>query len=283
MDSLINNFSSITTALATFLLVIVGIAQYSVIFSQRNQQRFALTESYRSRWQQNYINLSILIYLGSSVDSYYQLLNKKSILKYNKLVIDSDNKSPTTWALRSASDFFGLLSDLCIRVIQNQLYIRDVYPIIGSEFLRHGFPIRSLLEIDYCNHGVYPLSDDCELDVKHHQVRHEIQTWLACHDGIRRRCLIMIDLLWSEAARLGDLPPYELITAANSKITYGKTNRSRLSKEIKKINGIMSALINFKLVRQMKNSEYKRFFFFNGLNKDELKSKNIEWVDRYLK
>lgn len=47
----------------------------------------------------------------------------------------------------------------------------------------------------------------------------------------------MIDLLWAEAARLEDLPPYELITAADAKARSGHLNRARLSAEVLRLGG----------------------------------------------
>jgi hypothetical protein len=51
MDEIFNpNNSNFLTAIATVLLVLVGLIQIFVLFSQRKQTRIALTEQYRQLW-----------------------------------------------------------------------------------------------------------------------------------------------------------------------------------------------------------------------------------------
>lgn len=79
----------------------------------------------------------------------------------------------------------------------------------------------------------------------------------------------MLDLLWAEAARLEDLPPSDLIDAANLKETTGKKNRKRLFDECKRINRSILPTQAFCLSQYLLHGEYKKFCFSRGLKKVE--------------
>ncbi len=114
-------------------------------------------------------------------------------------------------------------------------------------------------------------------------IRIRIQDWLIYHDGLRRRCLILIDLLWAEAARLNDLPPDDLESAANAKIKTGKLNRIRVFKETIKINGCNKLILALKLSRFLKNAEYRSLKNWTGINKKQLNDIEVKWVNRLLR
>ena len=269
--------SSTITALSTALLVIVGIAQIGILRAQRRQSQLALIEEYRRRWRDNIGAWGIVVFIGRDEDDYYQVLGRKEI---ENLVSQRDyegNKTtPTVWAKDAAIVVFGHLSDICIRILQGQLYVRDVYPLLGTELLRHSRPLRILLDKTYPTYAQF----SCP---QHTRIREEVQDWLLYHDGIRRRCLILIDLLWAEAARLEDLSPSDLLTAAEAKTQTGKMNRKRLRKECKRLNKSTISVPSWMLCRFLRNSEYRRFGSRIGIDKKRLIKLDQEWTDLLLK
>ena len=110
-----------------------------------------------------------------------------------------------------------------------------------------------------------------------------MQDWLIYHDGIRRRSLILVDLLWAEAFRLEDLPPNEIESAAESKLKSGKENKSRVFYETYRLNGIMGLIRAFSLYLFLNHSEYKTMFKRKGISKDRLAKLNKSWTKRLLR
>lgn len=107
---------------------------------------------------------------------------------------------------------------------------------------------------------------------EHKSIRIEIQDWLLYHDGIRSRCLILLDLLWAEAARVEDLSPSDLISAADVKRNTGHINRNRLFDECKRINRQFIPFKAYHLSCYLRHSEYRKFWFLKGLDKDRLRT-----------
>lgn len=97
-----------------------------------------------------------------------------------------------------------------------------------------------------------------------------MQDWLVYHDGIRRRCLILIDLLWAEATRLEDLPPSDIRSAADSKCKNGKLNRNRVFREVIRLSRFGKILLAIKLYYFLYHAEYKTIYNWAGIRKREL-------------
>ena len=267
--------SSTITALSTTLLVIVGIAQIGILRAQRRQSQLALIEEYRRRWRDNIGAWGIVVFIGRDEDEYYQVLGRDEIESLVQRERAANNTTPTVWARDAAVTIFGNLSDLCVRILQGQLCVRDVYPLFGTELLRHSRPLRILLDKTYPSDAQF----SCP---QHTRIRKEVQNWLIYHDGIRRRCLILIDLLWAEAARLEDLPPSDLLTAAEAKIRTGRINRERLRNECKRLNRSAIPVLSWVLCRFLRNAEYKRFGSRIGIDKKRLAKIDQEWTNRLL-
>jgi hypothetical protein len=110
-----------------------------------------------------------------------------------------------------------------------------------------------------------------------------MQDWLIYHDGLRRRCLILIDILWAEAVRLEDLPPSDIRSAADAKIKTGKLNRRRLFNETIRLNGLKKLFLAMNLSRFLKRTEYKSFWNLKGLKKSRLDNMEKNWTKRLLR
>lgn len=270
------NNSSFLTAIATVLLVLVGLVQIFVLFSQKKQTRIALTEQYRQLWNSLKKYWGNVIFIGRENGEYYQVLDEPSI---NTLITETTKHrldTPTIWALESIQKVCGALGEVSTRVLQGHLNVADIYPIFGTQFLRQSRPLRILLEPDYEKNS-YQTDETTE---QHKLIRKEIQDWLVYHDGLRRRCLILIDLLWAEATRLEDLPPNEMKSAADSKKLTGNLNRERVFKETIKLNGRTQILLAFSLSRFLRKAEYRSLLNWSGLNEKHLARLNDKWTNR---
>lgn len=268
MNEIFNpNNSNLLTAIATVLLVLVGLVQIFVLFSQRKQTRIALTEQYRQLWNSLKKHWGNVIFLGRENGEYYQVLDEISI---NELIAETTKHrldTPTIWALESIQKVCGTLGEISTRVLQGHLQIADIYPIFGTQFLRQNRPLRQLLEPEYQN--PYQIDETTE---QHKLIRTEIQDWLVYHDGLRRRCLILIDLLWAEAARLEDLPPDDMQSAAIAKQKTGRQNRNRVFEETIRLNGIINVFYAIKLSRYLRKAEYCSWTNWTGIKKQDLKT-----------
>ena len=281
--------SNTVTALATAFLVLVGLAQVIILVgqlylsrSQKRNQDIDVVEVYRTRWFDYQNKFGCLVYLGRELNEYYQTIDEQEIAKLNSNLKFVKNDKPTIWARDAVRDISTLMSDVCIRILQGSLSIQSVYPLLGTTILRQSLPLRKLLECEY-DSGY--LRQDSTVDpllvMQHLSVRKEVQDWLVYHAGARRRCLILIDLLWAEAARLQDLPPSDLRSAADAKSNTGDQNRLRVKAEVLLLNPY-NYITAIRLARFLKHSEYKKFYWTKGISRKQLDMLESEWTKRLL-
>ncbi|MCU0593291.1 MAG: hypothetical protein MUC57_17710 [Desulfobacterales bacterium] len=261
------------TSLATLLLVLVSIGQAAILIGQKRQARLELAESYRKRWAEHTSDFAILVFIGNEPGEYYQTVDHEIIDCFNAKLEESNLDKPTVWALNPAKRLLGFMSDLCQRILEGQLTVRDVYPFLGSSFLRQSRGIRNLLYIE-ASQTKEPISKQALLN--HYRVRGEVQDFAVNHSGLTRRCLILIDLMWAEAARLEDLPPEDLARAASAKRTTGHLNRKRLRRECIRLNGSFGWLRAKRLSRYLKFGEYQSWVGVRGLNEKRLRELYFE-------
>ncbi|UGS21815.1 hypothetical protein [Flavobacterium cyclinae] len=272
------NNSNFLTAIATVLLVLVGLVQIFVLYSQKKQARIALTEQYRQLWHSLKKYWGNVIFIGRENGEYYQVLDDVSI---NNLKIEIEKHrlgTPTIWALDSIQKVCGVLGEISTRILQGHLNIADIYPIFGTQFLRQSRPLRQLLEPEYQNS--YQTNETAE---QHKYIRTEVQDWLVYHNGLRRRCLILIDLLWAEAVRLEDLPPYDTQSAALAKDKTGSLNRKRIFDETIRLKGIINIYQAIRLSRFLRKAEYSSWKNWRGIKKTRLTNLDEEWTKRLLR
>ncbi len=279
MNEIFNpNNSNLLTAIATALLVLVGLVQIFVLFSQRKQTRIALTEQYRQLWNSLKKHWGNVVFVGRENGEYYQVLDEISINELKAETTKHRLDTPTIWALESIQKVCGTLGEISTRILQGHLQVADIYPIFGTQLLRQSRPLRQLLEPEYQNS--YQTDETTE---QHKLIRTEIQDWLVYHDGLRRRCLILIDLLWAEAARLEDLPPDDMQSAAIAKQKTGRQNRNRVFEETIRLHGIINIFYAIKLSRYLRKAEYCSWTNWTGIKKARLAKLNKEWTKRLLR
>lgn len=269
---------TILTLISTVLVTIIGVAQIVISNSQKEQTRISLVTQYRDLWEKYRNYWGIIIFISRKEGEYYQVLEEEKIDELIEKTKKYKWDKPTIWTLESIQKIAGLLGEISIRIMQGHIKVSDVYPIFGSQFLRQSKPLRELLELDYdsTRHDKY-------IDKEHQHFKKELQSWLIYHDGLRRRCLILIDLLWAESVRLEDLPPYDMQSGAKAKKITGKLNRKRVFKEIYRLNGIKKLLLAYRLAQFLKRAEYKTFFNRNGIDKRKLERLDKSWTERLLK
>jgi hypothetical protein len=274
--------SATVTALATGLLVIVGVAQAGVLIAQRRQHRLELVEAYRRRWIEARRAWAAIVYLGRDFGEFYQIADAAHQAELRSATGRANLHAPTPWALDAVRDVSGTLSDVCLRILQGQLTVGDAYPILGTEFLRHSRPLRALLDVEYVTRFGLVNPGEEEIANWHLRVQREVQDWLIYHDGIRRRCLILIDLLWAEAARLEDLPPPDLRSAATAKERSGGPSRTRLARECVRLRGLAGVPRAMGLSRFLRHAEYRRRGRRIGIERRRLDQLEAQWTARLL-
>lgn len=265
-------------AIATVLLVIAGFVQVRVLSAQNRQNQLVLIGEYRKRWNDYTEHWARLIFIGREDGEYYQVAEEQLLSEF---IYERENHRldrPSINAISSTRLVCNTLSDVTLKVLQGQMNIRDVYPIFGTEVLRHCRALRVLLDVYYPNHFADPFSDETHLSL-----RREVQDWLIYHDGVRRRCLILIDLLWAEATRLNDLPPSDVRSAADAKKETGPSRRKRLAKECRRLNGAKSILLSFTLSRYLSYSEYQSLLNWRGISPKKLQQMEKVWTARLLR
>lgn len=269
------------TALATGLLVVVGIAQVGTLVAQHRQHRLDLAEAYRRRWADCRRAWAAMVFVGRDPGGFYQVADQQLVKELSQLVGRVNAERPSTWALEAASSATQAMGDVCLRILTGQLSVSDAYPLFGTEFLRQTRPLRRLLDAP----GVEPTDDDEQPerpDNPHYDVQAELQSWLVYHDGLRRRCLILVDLLWAEAARLEDLPAEDLIVAANAKRETGHLNRQRVRQECLRIRGPLGLVRARRLSHFLRHAEHRRRFRRIGLKQARLHQLRTQWLERLL-
>lgn len=265
------------TLLISIILAIAGIVQVFALYTQNSQTRLQLINDYTKRWRECQENWRQVVFIGRDPEEYYNIVNEQTL----DLLVEAIQKNrldfPTIWARESTQIVCGLMSEVCLRILHGQLYVSDAYPIFGTELLRQSKPFRKLLESEYKTFKTLE-----PFDIKHQNIRKEVQDWLVYHDGIRRRCLIIMDLLWAEAARLEDLPPSDMRSAADAKYRSGKLNRTRIFKEVYKLKGICSVNLAIRLYYFLYHAEYRSIYNWIGIRKKRLDNLESAWTKRLL-
>lgn len=266
--------------------MVVGVAQVVVLVMQRRQSCLNLVEFYRKRWSELRRMWVIIVFFGRDPEEYYQVANKKIIEKLQKDSAKATLSAPTLWALESIQATCSTLSDVCLKVLQARLAVEDIYPAFGTELLRHSSPLRVLLDTNANDRrsmfvGIQGILS--EKQENHYRVRKELQDWLIYHDGIRRRCLILIDLLWAEAARVEDLPPDDIKSAADAKEQSGHLNRGRVMDECRRLSLVKYGIRGLWLSCFLRNAEYKKNRFMPGIDRKRLEQIGSDWTNRLLR
>lgn len=167
---------------------------------------------------------------------------------------------------QDAQEILVFLASLCLLVITGRLRPATAYSVCGLDIVRNGGSIRVLLEEGHAP----PEWEDERIPATLSEptgqepttaidVVDSIRDWVGYRDGVRRRVLIMIDLLWAEAARLRDLSPWELVEAADAKSGgSGKRNRQRLANETHRAGPQpISAWRSLRLSRHLRHAEWQ--------------------------
>jgi len=261
------------TAVATVLLALIGFVQLAAIRAQHRREQMAAADQFRRRWQSAHEAWARVVFVGRNPGEYYQAASATEVEQLTQRMASVRADQPTIWALNSIREVAGILSDVCAAVLEGRLSTGDAYSVFGTTMLRQGRPLRSLLEPGYG----YPAHG-----TEHAFVQTEIQDWLLYHDGIRRRCLILVDLMWAEGVRRLDLPPADMLAAAEAKRRSGQVTRERMVEELGRLGGRGRRVRSFKLVRLLQASEFQRGCCSAGLNEREIRTMDDRWTERLI-
>lgn len=135
-----------SSAFATVLLVVVGVAQVGVLLAQHRQHRIEVAESFRRRWADSREDWAVLVFVGRNAGDYYQVADRLAHKKLMKLVKETCPEEPAMWALQPVASVTSLLSDVCLQIAYGQLSVSDAHAIFGTAFLRQAQPLRLLLD-----------------------------------------------------------------------------------------------------------------------------------------
>lgn len=136
----------------------------------------------------------------------------------------------TPWNL-AAREILRFFAEVCGLILRGTIRPADAYEAFGAEVARNGGAIRDLL-------------DD------------KVQSWLLVQPGLKLRVLILIDLMWAEGAKLGELetqPTPEQAAAHKKRTGTGKRNRQRAYRLTKRISGRRMAR---RIAKHLRNAEH---------------------------
>lgn len=150
---------------------------------------------------------------GGALSESISILNERQ----EALLEPMGNESPQ-WPEAFYREPLGLLSVVCSYVLQGRLSARLAYDILGEDLIRNSASVRYAIDVSP-----------------------QVTYYLRNHPGIRRRVLLLLDVLWAEAALRGDLSEREAATARATKAAYrsGVRNRRRLRREARRLGGLL--------------------------------------------
>lgn len=274
-EGLLRDFATSLTVLALAFAAFQGYLGY------RSGRRadVALLHDQIERWRQLGSHWSRAVLVGRGPNAFYLTSSTEdvrayveTIKRYRTLVNDSNDSDD--WyeeykaSYRDIAEYKGaaqavlkFLSAVGFLIVDGKLSPRLAYATLGTEVLRHGAALRQLIDQpppDPTNPFIPQAGPPKELELGD-EVRSWVQEWLTYHPGTGRRTLILLDVLWAEAAHLRDLSIGELQWAAAAKEAFGtgRRNRSRLSQECRRLGHPILAI---RLSRRLRFSEYRSTF-----------------------
>lgn len=202
-----------------------------------------------SRWDELRHDWQLAILVARGPDDYYVDASSEQIMKYQALVAErvalnaaywpsdadaaslvelvqplKDDEQIEEWHVQytslsrearqyelSVRAVLRFLDWLSLLVLRGRIASADLYAIVGIDFVRNSAPLKRLAE------G----SDRVE------QPSTNAAWWTDYYPGMRQRVLILLDVLWAEAARLRDLDISELAGVARHKRSSGSGLRNR--------------------------------------------------------
>lgn len=290
----------------TLLLAIVGalLAVISAIWQYRADLRaeVGLIASLTDRWQSLTGSWRRALLVARGPWSYYAPAHPSEIQEYRNLLVGlcpapSEHEEflrltheSSKWE-QDAQEVIAFLASLSLLILTGKIRPSAAYAVCGLDICRNGGSIRALVETDYRGVTEVPpprsttmFSDDPTTDPADNapavDVLRSVRSWAHYREGLTRRLLIALDIFWAEAARLGDLDPWQLMQAADVKQNWGTgtRNRKRLLAEIRRVGAAPFWVWRAaRLVGQLRWSEWRRGGHRSGLPRD-LREEAEKWI-----
>lgn len=292
------------SSLTLILAVLVAVVTFTWQHRADVRAEVALIDSLTDRWKQLSESWRRALLVSRGPSSYYAPALVEEVAEY-RLLLEELRDFPSTisspsrrteygewlhlshksrkWE-RDAQDVIEFLASLALLVLMGRLRPSSAYAVCGPETCRNGGSIRNLVEQGHQRPlweqpPVHAAADDVTADA----VLSRVHGWVEYRHGLGRRVLIVLDVLWSEAARLRDLDPWQLTEAADAKRDRGTgpRNRKRLSQEIHRVGGWFWFWRAFRLRRHLRSAEWRRPGHRVGLTGDVRKDAK-EWLEGRL-
>lgn len=270
-------------ALATLGLFLVAGGQLLYAARQAHREQVLMVVELGDRWKGLRRSWDLLLLVSRGPGDYYINTSLEEVQAYAAIVSEDEELDARTedsaeryenlvYRVRpyemAVQDVGRFLSQIGFLILNGQLRPELAYAILGTEVVRNSRAIRVLTD----THAP-PLGWKGQIDCKEvgdrqpppgERFRQNLRNWFDYHPGIRRRLLIVLDILWAEAARLEDLERYDLALAATIKerCRTGERNRKRLMKEAVKLG---HRLRGRRLARRLLHAEFQSQFARGGV------------------
>lgn len=268
-------------AAATVGLLILAAGQFALLRRQARREEVLLLAQLIERWNSLQSDWERLILIARGPSSYYLISPTDDTARYRDLLAARLDEARTPgdhsrWLTvshelhiyrRAAEACLRFFATTCLLVLNARLTSELLYAVFGTELPRNSGAIRALLDYpdqdpdslgfdltDFTGAGDSP--DQAAMRAEE-TMRFIARDWVGYQPGIRERVLILIDILWAEAAKREDLNGRDLILAAEvkRKLQTGARNRRRVRRAAARGGHPIRGL---KLSRLLRSSEFRR-------------------------
>lgn len=243
------------TATVAVVAALIAAASFRISRASLHQTRTALMAQVRSEWARLHSDWVVSLALARGPGDYYSGATAEQRDAIRQLAVNVKTateisaKQSLVFAYGPPVDHVRTFLDLCASLtLQGRLLTHEIYTILGPDVTRHGKSVRWLL-------GMVP----ADWEAEELPANFDEPTWLMevtddSSPGRQERILALLDLLWAQASKTGDLEAHILIKVASHKQGGpGEANRRRVRMLGRQWRGRMHA---FRLQLQLLYAEF---------------------------
>lgn len=253
------------------LTALIGITQMRDSRRQRQLSELQSQREIGQVWQANRPGWVAATMLIRGTKSYYALADptvEQKVRNFEKVRTGYFSEPPThSWddwntarkpVEQQVRATLTALDGVAVSVIGGRLPVAVVYDVIGPDYLRSGAVVRALVGWAFASGVAHPPAIDDNV-WRELTEPHEITGWTTYYPGIRLRLLVLLDLLWAEAARRADLSTLDLVEISRLKRKgSGRRNRRRVRKAFRSVNGFRPGVSGLRLRWLLTWADYPR-------------------------
>lgn len=276
--------SSWLIAAGTVTYVVLTAGLLALAFRQARRDEVSLISALSDRWGRAQGDWVKAMLIARGPTAYYNIASPSETHRYATLLSELEEcrtagPNAAGWldvhqvlANRSreyeeaAGATIELLAGIGLLILRGRLSPSGAYAVLGPQLARNAGSLRMLL----------PGSNS---DGRQGSgLAWNVRNWATYRPGVVRRVLILVDVVWAEAVRLGDLAPYELAAAADAKRAgTGKRNRNRLRREISRVSPMARGRA-WKLSRLLRRAEWRHRGRGLGLDRARVTEGQQPWL-----